>query len=477
MQAYALADSRRNQSMSQDQETKTLEAIRHLLVSPDPKRSEIALKKGLLYSASSGHSYPLLDGIPWFFREPRASLLGWQEEMRIGLGRLKERVEFLAHSLSKLETSPKATRLRLENLCIGSETHHTALAKLFKPYLDKSIHQNLADHLLRDKIPSSQEILSYPKNVFRDWAWGEEENNGYLELVKALLGNETSLGNSVVFGSGSSRFAYDLSIEFNHSSVIATDFNPMLLNLGKKLSEGEKISLCEFPVTPKTEQDYAVQHKLEAPQKAPSSLSFLFSDAMNPPFKEKCLDSLFTPWLIDIVPQDFDLFSKRMNAILKEGRAWVNFGSLVFHHKDPKLRYGEKEVLEILENNGFSVEKVIHKELPYLKSPHESAYRMETLFSFKAVKKTHMDMPAYFEYLPSWILNPDEKIPEDPAWTQDAQAYGVFHGVLNQVNGKQSLNEIAAKVSANFGLDEKIAQQSLKQFLVRRFEAHLMTRF
>ena len=105
--------------------------------------------------------------------------------------------------------------------------------------------------------------------------------------------------------------------------------------------------------------------------------SLLAADASRAPFAAGAFDTVITPWLVDILDEDFAVFAARLNQWLKPGGRWVNSGSLFFQHRDPERCYSTDELGDLLGAAGFgSID--LHEEsvtLPRVASQQARAYR------------------------------------------------------------------------------------------------------
>jgi hypothetical protein len=98
-------------------------------------------------------------------------------------------------------------------------------------------------------------------------------------------------------------------------------------------------------------------------------------DAHRLPFAAESFDTIVTPWLIDILPERFDHFALRVNAMLAPQGRWINFGSLNFQDARPSQRYGVEECREILGDSGFDDPIIDNSTIPYMCSPATRLHR------------------------------------------------------------------------------------------------------
>ena len=92
------------------------------------------------------------------------------------------------------------------------------------------------------------------------------ENSASLQQIKAVAkggdGDDSHLGDTLILGAGACRLAYDIHMWLGTSRTVAVDFNPLLLLVAKRVMQGDELQLYEFPIAPKSIEDFAVLRKL-----------------------------------------------------------------------------------------------------------------------------------------------------------------------------------------------------------------------
>src|SRR5690606_37299223 len=119
--------------------------------------------------------------------------------------------------------------------------------------------------LLGESIPLGHQLMGYYPNLFRDWAWGDEENSAALNLIlgtKALSG--AAPGTTAVLGAGAGRLAYDYHRAVG-GTTIAVDINPLLLYAARRVCTGRNLTLYEFPLAPVDGDSVALKRQCSAP--------------------------------------------------------------------------------------------------------------------------------------------------------------------------------------------------------------------
>ncbi|MEJ2743868.1 MAG: hypothetical protein P8176_15710, partial [Gammaproteobacteria bacterium] len=373
--------------------------------------------------------YPIFKGIPWMIPNPQYSILDWQ----IKISALYEHLLNTSKQLVKEAPLESAlTRQRLERLSLGKAEFARSLLDLTSPIMQSPPDRQLLRATLKDQAPRLQTVLSYEANVYRDWVWGGEENRAYCDVVMALL--STARPERVFIpGAGAGRLAHDLEKALSPSLLVAGDINPFLLFVAQRLMAGESIPLYEFPSEPVSLDDVVVQQHLSVENGA-SHVELVFSNLLQNPFLPASFDALITPWLVDILPYRFSNILRAINRCLPEGGCWINFGSLVFHHRSVAACYTFEELSDVVRAHGFEIEKHSLHEMPYLRSPHNAGYRMEKVWAWRAVKTKDVEPPEREQVLPLWILDDGLPVPALAPFSQSSQHQLITGEILSWAN-------------------------------------------
>ena len=356
----------------------------------------------------------------------------------------------------------------------ATEQHRQQVSNILAPLdLDGIDWPADAAGLLHGKLPKSQGLSSYLDNVFRDWAWDNGENEALLAAVEGVLGAspETKLGSVLTLGAGACRLPYDIHRRYAPTRSVVVDLNPLLLLIGSEVIRGGTVPLYEFPIAPLNAHSFAVLQELSAPVPLDcDNFSFVLADATKPPFAAGSFDTVITPWLIDIIPQDLRSFIPQVNHCLKGGGTWVNTGSLAFFHNDETWRYSEEEVVELLEQNGFLVVAAERKSVPYLQSPHSAHGRCEKVFSFAARKLEDAVAPRPPEYLPDWILNTSLAVPASTETAISSSHHLLKAQVLATIDGKSTIKQISRSLARQYGLGRRETENAVQRILLENWE-------
>ncbi len=414
--------------------------------------------------------FPLIEGMPWLFAEPMATLGEWR-------GRLQFSMQQLGHEIAGLEKELQnddlrdLTRRRVSRYKKAVETHRRSLQKLLHPVEVRSLQGNYETYLaLRTRLPSDQGLNTYYPNIHRDWAWGEEENQASLKQIRAVLRDSAELGNVLVLGAGAGRLAYDIHTELDCVSTTAMDFNPLLMLVAKSLSSGNQLNLYEFPIAPLSFEDEAILRKLEAPEPVDDHFHLVFGDALRPPFPDDTFDTVVTPWLIDIISEDLSVFGARINRLLKNSGRWINFGSLAFAAPDRARRYSAEEVKAIVSESGLSDPYVSQATIPYMDSPASRHGRRERVFSFTAYKERAVEKPQRHQALPDWLVTGKEPVPLSPSFRQQAMTTQIYAFIMSLIDGKRSIKEMAIILEKQKLMTRNEAEPAIRSFLTKMYD-------
>jgi hypothetical protein len=408
--------------------------------------------------------FPSVAGIPWLFAEPNAALGEWRGRLHFSLQKLERDRQAVAASLASESLRP-ATRARLEVLERATRDHGERLRALLAPLeLDRHTAGYETYLALRTRLPADQGLTTYYANIHRDWCWGDAENEASFAALGASL-SDAPPRRALVLGAGAGRLAYDLHTRTGAALTVALDFNPLLSIVADKVTRGETLELYEFPIAPRG--DAAVLRSLAAPASARPGLAFVLADAHRPPFRRGAFDTVVTPWLVDILPERFDVLCARVNALLGDDARWLNFGSLSFHDADPAARYGIDECRAALEENGFGDVRVEELELPYLSSPASRHARRERIVSWSARKQRDVKKVPRYQALPEWLVRGTDAVPLDDAFRGQAAATRVYAFLMSLIDGRRSIKDMAKLVVEQRLMTAAEAEPALRSFFIK----------
>lgn len=462
-----------------------LSALRSLLACPTcgAYGASLTISSEALSCQHCATQFPIFrcgkSSIPWLFAEPDNTRLEWKARyhgfMRANSVDL-ERLRMARHKNHSSETG----RRRINNLLLAHENYRNQISQILAPqYLQGIDWPSDATSLLHGKLPKNQGLSSYTCNIFRDWAWNNGENEALLDAVDTVLSADrrVRLGSLLTLGAGASRLPYDMHRRYAPYLSVALDINPLLLQIASHVIQGRSISLYEFPVAPLNESSFSVRQECRAPVPlGDDNFHYVLADALNPPFAKESFDTIVTPWLIDIIPQNLRTFIPRINRILPYGGVWVNTGSLAFFHSDETWCYSEEEVLELVAENGFEILATERRTVTYLQSPHSAHGRTENILSFSARKVRDVDPGTAYSYLPDWILDESKSIPASTEWTISSSNHMFMAHILGAIDGKLTIDQIGRMVAQQYGLGTAETIHAVKRVLVDAWEESNKTR-
>jgi uncharacterized protein YbaR (Trm112 family) len=414
--------------------------------------------------------FPSIDGIPWMFAEPDASLGEWRGRLHFALQQLSHDAARADEELKDKDLRP-LTRRRLERYRKALESHRRTLQKLLKPIDVQSAQGSRDTYLaLRTRLPSDQGLNTYYANVHRDWSWGGEENEASLKQVRSVVNDSAELGKVLVLGAGAGRLAYDLHMQMDCAATVAMDFNPLLMLIVKAVTAGERLKLHEFPIAPRSLEDDAVLRTLEAPEVAGDGFYLVLGDALRPPFAAGSFDTVLTPWLIDIVTEDLPVFATRINRLLAEGGRWINFGSLAFSDTARARQYSPEETKAIVAEAGFSDPYVSEATIPYMCSPASRHGRRERVFTFAAYKERDAGQPPRHRALPDWIVTGEQPVPLTPSFRSQAMTTQIYSFMMSLIDGRRSIKDMAVILEKQKLMTREEAEPAIRSFLIKMFD-------
>jgi SAM-dependent methyltransferase/uncharacterized protein YbaR (Trm112 family) len=444
-----------------------LTPLKELLACPRCDKTPLEGKDEGYYCKACKIDFPSVDGIPWMFAEPQASLGEWRNRLQFALQTLAHETAGLDAELSNKDLGTLARR-RVQRYRNAVDHHRRALQKLLQPIDVQSQHGGYETYLaLRTRLPADQGLNTYYANIHRDWCWGDEENKASLKQIEAVLHDSAELGKVLVLGAGAGRLAYDIHQRFECETVTAVDFNPLLMLVAKQVSRGKQLKMYEFPIAPLSLEDDAVLRKLSAPEAADDSLQFVLCDILRPPFPEQAFDTIVTPWVIDIITEDLPVLAARINSLLKPEGRWVNFGSLAFAAEQRARRYSPEETKAIVSEAGFSDPYVSQATIPYMCSPASRHGRQERVFTFSAYKERAVDKPQRYKALPDWLVTGKEAVPLTSSFRTQAMTTQIYSFIMSLIDGKRSIQDMAIILEKQKLMSRAEAEPAIRTFLTK----------
>ncbi len=398
----------------------------------------------------------MIGGIPCGFADPDAAVSDWRNRWRLERQRMW-------HAEQSARSSPAsgATRERLDRLAEGLATQRSSVEQLLAPLLGDDrggARETLLG--LKTKLPSHHAPTSYATNICRDWVWGDEESARALQL----LGQQA--GKVLVLGSGAGRLSYDLAGAARE--VLAVDSNPLLILLAARMNGGADLPFVEFPVSPRSLADTAVTHTLQA-RPSRTNLTFLWADALRPPFDDASFDRVVTHWLVDVVDAPLHTLAATINALLAPGGVWINQGSLAYQRAAAEENLSLEEARETLDASGFTLDDCRTDEVPYLASPHSRQRRMEEVVTWQARKCGEVARPS-FAHRPDWLTEGKQPVPLQDSFQTQAAATRIHAFVMSLIDGKRSIAQMAGELERQGLMPQAEAAAAIRGMLDTMWE-------
>lgn len=395
-------------------------------------------------------TYPSLNSVPWLFPQPQLELARWEARAHKELQDLRSRNSACERSLQDLDTTaPGATQTaeRLTLLARACSEQISCLDELLAPLLAEhpSSDRTTYNALKTQPLADTTTLFSYATNLFRDWVWGDEENTQSTAMLRAVA--RGTLGNTLVLGAGGGRLAFDLACDAAEH-VTAVDINPFTTLAAARVAataDGftQPLALWEFPLAPVTRADVAIKRELGAPANSTPDLQFLLADARALPFADQSFDTVVTPWFTDVVQQAPTTTARQMNALLKPGGRWLNFGSVAFADADAANCLLLDELVELVAASGFAPPVVFEERGAYLCSPHSRYGRRELLHAFAAEKTSEAPPEARTDERPEWLADASRPVPALESFQEQAMATQVHAYLMSLIDGQRSITDIA----------------------------------
>ena len=253
--------------------------------------------------------------------------------------------------------------------------------------------------------------------------------------------------------------------QIHHAKLIS-----LLLLVAKNVMQGDDVQLYEFPIAPRTIDDFAVLRTLVAPEPVGDTFHLVAGDVLRPPFGKASFDTVITPWLIDIVNEDLPIQASRINNLLKDDGRWVNFGSLAFDHPERVRCYSTEEAIGIVESAGFSAPVVREETIPYMCSPSSRHGRQETVFTFAATKESSVKTPPRHKALPDWIVTGKEPVPALKSFRSQAMSTQIHSFIMSLIDGKRTINDMAKILEQQNLMSKEEGIPALRTFMTRMYD-------
>ncbi|MEM1434406.1 MAG: class I SAM-dependent methyltransferase [Pseudomonadota bacterium] len=420
----------------------------------------------LLANPSGERPFPLIGDLPCLYPDPAARISLWRRRWRNELQQLEAEQARLKPAVAAAQG---ASRDRLKQRFDGLSGQRRLLEQVLAPLLNQqSPDAGAAGALAMNPDPG---WYRYDANPFRDWCWGEAENAATLsQLLLALTDRPQHV---LQLGSGAGRLAYDLHRSLEPAMTVAVEHNPLLALLGAQLAEGGTQQLWEFPLSPISVADTAVQHTLSRPAHhgpLQTGLITVLADVLSLPFRPGQFDLVVTSWFSDICPAPVPWLCTTIGALLRPGGLWINHGSAAFDSATIQDCGSLTELLAIAEQAGLSLSYAADVDLPYLQSPYSRQQRIERVgtqaFRKPASALTPEQLTPFEPRRPNWAEDATVPIAASRAFAEQREASALRTFILSMVDGKRSRRDIAEQLAARGILPAADAEAALTELLL-----------
>ena len=368
------------------------------------------------------------------------------------------------------------TRERLAHLREGLTQYQQQLTSILKPLKPGQALARETHIAIGTQLPGHHNVTAYMQNVFRDWCWGDAENQQVSDYLMSILQPALQAQQHpapikvLVLGAGAGRLAYDLHRHCNAGQTWALDSNPLLCLIGSAMAKGTQLALTEFPLAPVSAQDSAVLQTLQAPQSV-EGLRFVCADALNAPFSDAAFDLVVTPWLLDVIDAPLDSCVGAVAHLLKPDGLWLTHGSLAFTGR-AAIQYGPDEFAALSEKCGFKIHHSADQWLPYLHSPASRHHRQELTFTqlgqlHRAPNKRKRQP---HNALPEWLTHSNRPVPLSDAFQTQIMSTRIHAFIMSLIDGNRSIADMAQVLEQQRLMPANDATQAIRQFLTRMLE-------
>lgn len=421
-----------------------------------------------------GRTYPVLAGVPCLVPEPERFRLQQLRNLQDYLWVTEARQRDIEAD-RRLPDLLVLTRERLLQLIRAMDAERALVSDLFAPLVDGLDVE--AALVVPGSAASARDlsVLDMYETVFRDWAWGELESARALALVEHLAGAAAShegkngrvqLGRLAIFGAGACRLAADVHRTLGPVATYALDLNPLPLMLAARLLGQAVVEAYEYPTGPRGLKHTAVLQRLRCLVQIPDGLLLALADARSPPFAAGSLDSVLTPWFIDVVSADLPKTIAIVHRVLRPSGLWLNQGPLRFSGSAAG-RYSIEEVRELVQAGGFELVAERTEDVPYFDSPHAGSRRNETVYGFAARKVgSALAPPANAITEPAWARDVTQPIPLGPELGALQERLIFSAGALSLIDGDRSIVDLADALGAELGIEPARLVEPLRGLLL-----------
>lgn len=247
---------------------------------------------------------------------------------------------------------------------------YAPLIKELEPYTNPELIAK-ANYAAFASDPIKGKEINY---FIRDWS-GLPECEMEVGTITALLKkciNDYSSEKEVIFfaGSGTGRFAYELSDDFE--AVYCTDLSFRMVKFFDFILKGEQFNLNILSgfsnvYDPK---DVTKPVNVKAPNAdKKTNIANFISDIRTIPLLNDSVDVFSSIYFLDVL--NIEYYVDEINRVLKTGGIYVNIGPIGYHGSNYVHNLLPSEIKTVFEEAGFTIEFEELIENPYMNFEHE----------------------------------------------------------------------------------------------------------
>lgn len=388
----------------------------------------------------------VLEGIPWLFKNSRDAKIEWSIKIQQYENEEKSQIQFLQQEIKSANSL--LTKKRLSQICEAKKKNLKSITTTLGHFEKISSTQSLI---------SNQQIHSYFQNIFRDWAWeNNQECKIYYDFINSQLKNLTN-NTILVLGSGASRLSYDLAKTYKNYSIASFDHNPFLLLTAQKIFKGHEIKLHDYTYYPKSLKACSKSFKIKVDKLENENHQFILGAFPDLPIKMASLDTIIAPWFFDILDYDFKESILWALKFLKPSGQFLFFGPSNVHKKNIHDQLCSDEIHEFLDNL-FEQSEFKLTDINYLENPLTSQNRIEQIILFageKPILPTNINRPQDN----TSTLNISSKFIQYKAFNQT-----YFH-ILKHIDKDMNFFELAKILELEFGFNQEESLTYARSFI------------
>lgn len=397
-----------------------------------------------------------VDEIPVLDPDPSRLVRDWSAQLaRFSTETRATRDKVLAQLAG--QELPSLARTRLEAVCAALAEQRRRIEGMFA---EANIEPSNVEIDPISDVPGEGVATAYLDQIHRDWGWGEDsdEVDEALRIVLDVVGSERP-SSMLVLGAGAARLPYEVHRALGVAQSVAIDINPLPFFIAKRLIDGQRIPLFEFPRSPRDSTQAAVDRVLHCEDAGCSGFDFLFADGLKPPAADGAFQAVLTPWFIDQVPKDLRTLIPEIHRCLADDGIWINHGPLLYHpsHTVPGHRYRQDEVLALLAESGFEVLRHRWDRMLYMQSPADSQGRTEGVMTFVARRVNAVQASVPTVQTPDWMDDESVAIPRWEGLDGYQAPHPMFAAVAQLIDGDLCAQAIATLMIERFGLPREAA--------------------